>query len=101
MSFNSMADNYRNNQSVNDCKSNYKTYINKSNTRKPWRIFCYNCNLYTESIEPIIIRRSNSHSFAFLTACNNCENLKTLVYQIIIVKNFYVIILIYQCINHI
>ena len=86
MLFNSMTDNYRNNQSVIDCKSNFKTHINtsttlsgqRSNTRKPWRIFCYNCKLYTESIEPIIIRRSNSHSFAFLAACNNCEDLKTL-----------------------
>ena len=71
MSFNSMTDNDRNNKSVIDCKSNYKT-------RKSWRIYCYNCNSYTESIEPIIIRRSNSHSFAFLTACEKCENLKTL-----------------------
>ena len=91
MLFNSMID-----QSVIDYKSNFKTHVNKyttlseqrsrsttlsgqrSNNRKPWRIFCYNCNLYTESIEPIIIRRSNSHSFAFLAACNNCEDLKTL-----------------------
>ena len=78
MLFNSMTNNYRNDQSVIDCKSNFKTYVNKSTTRKPWRIFCYICKLYTESIEPIIIRRSNSHSFAFLAACNNCENLKTL-----------------------
>ena len=68
-----MADNYRNNQSLsyNDCKSNYKT-------RKPWRIFCYDCKSYTESIEPIIIRRHNTHSFAFLTACEKCDNIKTL-----------------------
>ena len=65
-SFNSMADNYRNNQSV------------KSNTKKPWRIFCYDCKSYTESIEPIIIRRHNTHSFAFLTACEKCYNIKTL-----------------------
>ena len=74
MLLNSMTDNYRNDQSVIDCKSVLKTPVNKSNTRKPWRIFCYNCKLYTESI----IRRSNSHSFAFLAGCNNCENLKTL-----------------------
>ena len=78
MLFNSMTDNYRNDQSVIDCKSVLKAPVNKSNIRKPCRIFCYNCNLYTESIEPIIIRRSNSHSFEFLAACNNCENLKTL-----------------------
>ena len=73
-----MTDNYINNQSVIDCKSNFKTFVNKSNTRKPWRIFCYNCKSYTESIEAIIIRRPNSHSFAILAACNNCDDLKTL-----------------------
>ena len=57
--------------SMTDCKSNFKTPVNKSNISKPCRIFCYNCPLYTDSIEHIIIRRSNSHSFAFLTACNN------------------------------
>ena len=39
----SMTDNYRNNQSVIDCKSNFKTFVNKyttlsdqrSTTRKP------------------------------------------------------------------
>ena len=77
MSFDSMADNCRNNQSVIYCKSVCKTPVNKFNTRKPWRIFCYNCNSYTESIEPIIIRRSNSNSFAFLAACKNCEDIKT------------------------
>ena len=96
MLFNSMTDNYRNNQSVIDCKSNFRTTMNKSttlsdqrsNNRKPWRIFCYNCKLYTESIEPIIIRRSNSHSFAFLAACNNCENLKTLALSDYICEKF-------------
>ena len=102
MLFNSMTDNYKNNQSVIDYKSNFKTSVNKSttlsdqksttlsdkksitlsnqksNTRKPWRIFCYDCNSYTESIEPIIIRRHNTHSFAFLTACEKCDNVKTL-----------------------
>ena len=78
MLFNSMTDNYKNNQSVIDYKSNFKTSVNKSTTRKPWRIFCYDCNSYTESIEPIIIRRHNTHSFAFLTACEKCDNVKTL-----------------------
>ena len=72
MLFNIMTDNYRNNQSVIDCKSVFKTAVNKSNTRKPWRICSYNCNSYTENIKPIIIRKSISHSFAFLSACNNC-----------------------------
>ena len=73
-----MADNYNNNQSVINCKSVLKTPVNKFNTRKPWRILCYDCNSYTESIEPIIRRRHNTHSFAFLTACEKCDNVKTL-----------------------
>ena len=78
MPFISMADNYSNNQTVINCKSNFQTSINKSNTRKPWRIFCYDCNSYTESIGPIIIRRHNTHIFAVLTACEKCDNVKTL-----------------------
>ena len=60
MLFNSMAYNYRNNQFVINCKSVFKNPVNKSNTRTPCRIFCYDCNSYTESIEPIIIRRHNT-----------------------------------------
>ena len=55
MLFNSMTDNYRNNQSVIYCKSVLQSPVNKSNTRKPWRIICNNCNLYTESIEFILL----------------------------------------------
>ena len=51
MSFVSMTDNLKNIQSLIDRKS-----VNK--TRKPWRIFCYNCKLYTQSIEPIIIKKN-------------------------------------------
>ena len=40
MSF-SMSENDRNNQSMINCKSNFKTPINN---RKLWRIFCYYCN---------------------------------------------------------
>ena len=65
MSFDNMTDNYINNQSMINCKSNFKTSVNKVNTRKLLRILCYNCNSYTESIEPIIIRRHNTYSFAF------------------------------------
>ena len=67
MSFISMADNYNNNQSMINCKSNFKTPINN---RKPWRIFCYDCNSYTESIEPIFIRRYNTHSFGIFATCD-------------------------------
>ena len=73
MSFISMADNYNNNQSMINCKSNFKTPINN---RKLWRIFCYDCNLYTQSIEPIIIRRYNTHSFGIFATCDKCKTFK-------------------------
>ena len=69
-----MADN----QFVIYCESVVKTFLNKSNTKTPWRIFRYDCNLYTESIKPIILRRNNTHSFALLIACEKCDNIKTL-----------------------
>ena len=102
MSFNSMADNYRHNQSVkevrndqrsnrsmtvifdDDYKSNYNTYINKSKTRIPWRIFCYDWKSYTESIESIIIRRYNIQSFGIFATCDICKTFKTLA-----LKDFY------------
>ena len=65
----SMAENYSNNQSMINCKSNLKTFINN---RKLWRIFCCDCNSYTESIEPIIIRRYNTHSFEIFETCDKC-----------------------------
>ena len=99
MLFNSMTDNYRNNQCVINFKSNFKTPVNKSNTRKPWRILCYNCNLYTESIEPIIIRRFNSYSFAFLAACNKWKFKNSCFIKLQLWK-ISTIILIYHCINH-
>ena len=66
-----MTDNYRNNQSVNNCKSNYKT-------RKPWRIFCHECNEFTESIEPIILRSYNIHNFFIYAMCEKCTLLKSI-----------------------
>ena len=58
-----------------NCKSNFKTPINN---RKLWRIFCYDCNLYTKSIEPIIIRRYNTQSFGIFATCYKCKTFKTI-----------------------
>ena len=49
MSFNNMTDNWRNTQYFTNSKLVYKT-------RNPWRIYCHECNEYTKSIEPIILR---------------------------------------------
>ena len=68
-----MADNYSNNQSMINCKSNFKTPVDKSNTRKPWKIFCHDCNVYTESIEPIIIRKYNIQSSGIFATCDKCK----------------------------
>ena len=70
-----MSDNDRNYQSVINCKSNITTRINN---RKLWRIFCYDRKLYTKSIEPIIIRRYNIHSFGIFATCNNCKTFQTI-----------------------
>ena len=51
------------------------TTVNNVNTR-PKRMFCHESNGYTESIEPIIIRRYNTYVFAILSKCNNCNKLK-------------------------
>ena len=75
MSFNNLTDNWRNNQSVINCKSNFKTPINN---RKLWRIFCYDFNLFTESIKPIIIRKYNTHSFGIFATCDKCKTFKTI-----------------------
>ena len=71
----SMTNNYNNNQSMINCKSNFKT---PTNTRKLWRIFCHDCNLYTKSIEPIIIRRYNIQSFGIFATCDKCKTFKTI-----------------------
>ena len=76
-----MTDNYRNNQSVkeariisdDDCKSNYKT-------RKPWRIYCHECNEFTKCIEPIILRRYNIYNFCIYAMCEKCTLLKSIAF---------------------
>ena len=44
--------------------------------QKPKRIYCYDCNEYTESIEPILFRRYNKPTFSILAMCNKCSNIK-------------------------
>ena len=69
MSFISMSDCVR-----SDIHNKIKGF-DSVNTR-PKRMFCHECNDYTKSIEPIIIRRYNTYVFAILSKCDNCNKLK-------------------------
>ena len=40
-------------------------------------IFCYECDEYTESIEPVIFRRYQVHSFSITVMCQKCIKLKS------------------------
>ena len=44
--------------------------------QKPKRIYCYDCNEYTEISEPILIRRYNKQTFSILAMCKKCSNIK-------------------------
>ena len=77
MSFDTIADN----QCFTNYKSNFKT---PNNNRKLWRIFCHDSNLYTKSIELIIIRRYNIQNFGIFATCDKCKTFKTLS-----LKDFY------------
>ena len=61
---------------------------------KTKNIFCYECNKYTESIEPIIIRRYQVHSFSISVMCQKCKGLKSWSITDFFMKNFFNIILI-------
>ena len=79
MSFISMSDCVRSDihnriKGSNSINTSFTT-VNNVNTR-PKRMFCHECNGYTESIEQIIIRRYNTYVFAILSKCNNCNKLK-------------------------
>ena len=95
MSFNSMADNWKNCQSYDNVKHYIHDRIKSPNlfntsyttgnvmttslmpvNTRPKRIYCHDCREYTESIEPIIIRRYNTYGFAILSLCNKCQKLK-------------------------
>ena len=47
-----------------------------SECHKPKGIYCHECKEYTQSIEPILIRRYNKQTFAIVTVCNKCDNTK-------------------------
>ena len=79
MSFISMSDCVRsdihNKIKGSDSINTSFTPVNNVNTRIK-RMFCHECNDYTKSIEPIIIRRYNIYVFAILSKCDNCNKLK-------------------------
>ena len=52
----------------------YEMFRRTNNKTK--NVFCYECNKYTESIEPIIIRRNQVHSFSITVMCQKCKGLK-------------------------
>ena len=45
-------------------------------TRNPYRIYFHECNEYTESIEPIILRKYQIHNFCIYALCEKCKLLK-------------------------
>ena len=53
---------------------------------KPKEIYCHECKEYTQSIEPILIRRYNKQTFAIVTVCKKCDNTK----QCLMSDDFYV-----------
>ena len=81
MSFNNMTDNWRNNQCFTNSKSVYKT-------RKPYRIYCHDCNEFTESIELIILRRYQIHNFCIYAICEKCKLLKSIALTDFYYKKF-------------
>ena len=71
-----MTDNWRNNQCFTNSKS---VYI----TRNPYRIYCHDCNEYTESIEQIILR------YQIYNFCNYAMCEKCILLQSIALTDFY------------
>ena len=53
----------------------YEMFRRTNNKTK--NIFCYECNKYIESIEPIIIRRYQVPSFSITIMCQKCKGLKS------------------------
>ena len=43
---------------------------------KPKGIYCHECKEYTQSIEPILIRRYNKQIFAIVAVCKKFDNTK-------------------------
>ena len=55
------------------CFTNFKLFYK---TKNPWRIYFHECNEYTESIEPIILRRYQVDNFCIYAICDKCKLLK-------------------------
>ena len=51
--------------------------IIRRTNNKTKNLFCYECGEYTESIEPIIIRQYQVHSFSLIVICQKCKGLKS------------------------
>ena len=50
--------------------------FNSSVCHKPKKIYCHECNKYTQSIVPILICRYNKQTLAIVTVCKKCDNTK-------------------------
>lgn len=46
---------------------------------KPKRIYCYDCQCYSESVEPIIVRRYHESHFHVAATCSKCGRFKSCV----------------------
>ena len=60
---------------VNNCQKSMIFLENKLKLKL--KIFCYECNEYTESIETIIFRRYQVHRFSLIVICQKCKELKS------------------------
>ena len=45
---------------------------------KPKRMYCHECKDYTQSIEPILIRRYNKQTFSILAKCEKFNEIKNI-----------------------
>ena len=72
---------------MTNCKSNCKTPVNKSNTRKPLRIFCHDCNLYTD-LNLLLYEDKTFKSFKIFATCNKCKTFNILALKDIYYEKF-------------
>ena len=49
-----------------------------SKCHKSKRMQCHECKEYTQSIEPILIRRYNRQTFSILAKCEKCNEIKNI-----------------------
>ena len=55
-----------------------KNDFGSSECNKPKRMYCHECKEYTQSIEPILIRRYNKQTFSILAICEKCSEIKNI-----------------------